>query len=156
MRKLAAATLVVAASTVAAAAEPGGSEFETVRMALQALAGLVAVVGLVVVTRGLLLRWSAGGSAGSVRLREVVRLSSQQALYVVEVDGRRLLLGQNVQVVCELGPAVETRSGFASRLWSTVRGTPTAQDPGKRIGGLAAAPKPGGGDAWTGRGEEGR
>lgn len=156
MRTLAAATLVVAASAAAAAAEPAGTELDTVRMALQALAGLVGVVGLVVVTRYLLLRWSAAGNAGSVRLREVVRLSPQQALYVVEVEGRRLLLGQHVQVVCELGPAVEYRFAFAGRLRSAARRIRTGLDPGNRVDPLAGVPKPGGGDAWTGRGEEGR
>ncbi|MCS7235336.1 MAG: flagellar biosynthetic protein FliO [Armatimonadota bacterium] len=99
------ATAVLLAAAPAAGGADPGPEFGTARMVLQALAGLVLVVGLVVLTRFLLVRLGSGAMSTSVRLREVVRLSPQQALYVVEVDGRRLLLGQHVHLVCELGPA---------------------------------------------------
>lgn len=122
MRKLAAAAAVVAVVVAAAAAaEPKGAELDALRMVLQALAGLAAVVGLVVLTRHAVVRLGGAASSKSVRLREVVRLSPQHALYVVEVDGRRLLLGQHVQVVCELPPAPEVRAGFADRLRMAAR-----------------------------------
>ncbi len=105
------------------AGEPGSPEPGTGRMVVQALAGLGAVVGLVVLTRYVLVRLGAGMGGGSVRLREVVRLSPHHALYVVEVDGRRLLLGHQVSLVCELGPAAsEATVGFADRLRDAARG----------------------------------
>ncbi len=115
--------LLVTPTRAAGAAGTPGSEFGTAQMVLQAVAGLALVVGLVVLTRYALVRLGAGGRSGSVRLREVVRLSPQQALYVVEVGGRRLLLGQHVHVVCELGPAPagDTEGAFAQRLRDATR-----------------------------------
>ncbi len=99
-------------------AAPGdGSEFGAGSMLLRALAGLMVVVGLVFLTRFLLLRLSPVGASGTVRVREAVRLSPQAGLYVVEVDGRRLLLGQHLSVLCELeSSSTETGSGFDERL----------------------------------------
>jgi flagellar biogenesis protein FliO len=102
-------------------------------MVLQALAGLVLVVGLVVLTRFLLVRLGSGATATSVRLREVVRLSPQQALYVVEVDGRRLLLGHHVHLVCELGPAPAQAEdpAFARRVREAVARLPRLRREGR-------------------------
>ncbi len=118
MKRGAAVLLLVAGLPgLAWAGEPGAREPGTAWMVLQALGGLAVVVGLVVLTRTVLVRLGAGANAGSVRLREVVRLSPHHALYVVEVDGRRLLLGHQVSLVCELGPAAsEPTAGFAERL----------------------------------------
>lgn len=113
---------VVAASVLAAcapvwAAPAEGSEFGAGSTLLRALAGLAVVVGLVFLTRFLLVRLSPAGAGGTVRVREAVRLSPQAGLYVVEVEGRRLLLGQHLSVLCELGPpSAETASAFGERL----------------------------------------
>ncbi len=72
---------------------------------LRALAGLVLVVGLVLLTRSLLLRIGPQSPSGTVRLREVTRLGPHHVLYVVEVEGKRLLLGSQLTVLAELGPA---------------------------------------------------
>jgi len=88
-----------------AAAPPPAPEVHPASLLLRALAGLVLVVGLVLLTRFLLLRMGPGGSSSTVRLREVARLSPQHALYVVEVEGKRLLLGSQLAVLAELGPA---------------------------------------------------
>lgn len=117
----------------AAAAEPAG-EPGAARMVVQAVAGLVGVVGLVVLTRYLLLRLGPGSGTASVRLREVVRLSPQHALYVVEVEGRRLLLGQHVHLVCELGPspAGEEGAGLSWRVREAVSRFPRLRGEGRR------------------------
>jgi hypothetical protein len=123
VKRVVAVSLLVAGFTGTAwAKDPGPWEPGTGWRVLQALGGLAVVVGLVVLTRTLLVRLGAGAGAGSVRLREVVRLSPHHALYVVEVDGRRLLLGHQVGLVCELGPAAsEPTGGFADRLRGATR-----------------------------------
>ncbi|MDQ7800672.1 MAG: flagellar biosynthetic protein FliO [Armatimonadota bacterium] len=117
------ALLLAVPAQAAGPAEASGSDFGTAQVVLQAVAGLALVVGLVVLTRYALVRLGAAGGSGSVRLREVVRLSPQQALYVVEVEGRRLLLGQHVHLVAELGPAPAggTEVAFAQRLRDATR-----------------------------------
>ncbi len=107
--------LMACAPAWAAPAE--GPEVGGASMLLRALAGLAVVVGLVFVTRFLLTRLSPAGVGSAVRVREAVRLSPHAGLYVVEVDGRRLLLGHHLSVLCELEPASPERaSAFGERL----------------------------------------
>lgn len=126
------ALVVLAGAQAASAAEPG-TEPGALRMVAQAAAGLVAVVGLVVLTRYLLVRLGPGAGGGSVRLREVVRLSPQHTLFVVDVEGRRLLLGQHVQLVCELGPAPAQEDGspFSRRVREAVGRWPRRRPEGR-------------------------
>ncbi|MDR7595592.1 MAG: hypothetical protein QN180_10190, partial [Armatimonadota bacterium] len=69
------ALLLAVPAQAAGPAEASGSDFGTAQVVLQAVAGLALVVGLVVLTRYALVRLGAAGGSGSVRLREVVRLS---------------------------------------------------------------------------------
>ncbi len=121
MRYVLAGLAVGLLATRAAAQELSSPDLGGARLAVQAVAGLALVVGLVVLTRYLLLRLNPTGG-GSVRLREVVRLSPQQALYVVEVEGRRLLVGQQVSLLCELRPApAQAEPTFAQGLRAAAR-----------------------------------
>ncbi|MDR5708884.1 MAG: flagellar biosynthetic protein FliO [Armatimonadota bacterium] len=105
-----------------AAAPPPSLEVHPASLLLRALAGLALVVGLVLLTRYLLLRMGPGGSPSTVRLREVARLGSHHVLYVVEVEGKRLLLGSQLSVLAELGPApVEETETFGEKLRAVAR-----------------------------------
>jgi len=76
--------------------------FGAAEMVGRALVGLGLVVGLVLLTRYLLQQLGPTGGATSMRLCEVLRLSPQHVLYVVEVDGKRLLLGSQLGLLREL------------------------------------------------------
>ncbi len=100
-----------------AATPPPAPEVPSIALLLRALAGLALVVGLVLLTRYLLLRMGPGGSSPTVRLREVARLGPHHVLYVVEVEGRRLLLGSQLTVLAELDPAPpRVPAGFGEAL----------------------------------------
>jgi len=79
--------------SIACAAD--GPETQLLPMGLKALAALVVVLGLVLLIYAWLKknnRWIRTGKNSAIKLLEVRYLAPKKALYLVEVDGAKLLL----------------------------------------------------------------
>jgi hypothetical protein len=84
-------------------------------MAVGSGAALIQLgLGLAVIIGGL--AWTRRRVHGPRTSTRLVRLTPQDAVHVVEIDGRRLLVGTGAggspRLLCELGPAVSAASGF--------------------------------------------
>ena len=101
---------------------------------IESVAALCVVLGAIVLLRGALVRFGlapAGGpSARRIRIVESVPLGAKQRLHLVEVDGRRLLLGASEQGIARLArlpgesAELEARAAEASREDGPMRGKP--------------------------------
>jgi flagellar protein FliO/FliZ len=100
--------------SAALAAAPGAEAAapEMLGGGLRLLAGLVLVLGLVLLLYALsrrgLLRWLPKPRGGAILIREMRHLGPKKALCLVEVRGRELLLGlgaDRIDLICALGDA---------------------------------------------------
>jgi flagellar biogenesis protein FliO len=100
--------------------EPVGLEWWRALLALVIVAGLLAAL-VVLARKGALGRFARSRHAG-ISVETIVPLGERRSLLIVDVEGRRLLLGAspvNVSLVTELGP----RPAFDATLSQTVART---------------------------------
>lgn len=86
-------------------------------MAVGSGAALIQLgLGLAVIVGGL--AWTSRRVHGPRSSTRLVRLTPQDAVHVVEIDGRRLLVGTGAggapRLLCELDPAASDIGGFAT------------------------------------------
>lgn len=89
----------------------GGGAFGSTGLALSVFFRWMAVIGLVYIAFIFLRKWQGNKSGGSLKRINVVErfhLSPKQALYIVNVDGREMLVGatdSSINLIAEMNPS---------------------------------------------------